>query len=208
VRRHPGTYASGVGETVWEQLSKSYFRIPPAPNGAPGPVSTPQPRLPKPTEGQPIPGGQDVWISTPHNSIREVWTSPTQHHYVFRSPRDRARFDRIIRESNELFAALPDRRGNSELRLRLNQASRWYPRLILWIAIGVLALAIRRPRGARTLLAISVAALVVILLNALGLFADPRFVLPVAPAFVLLAAAALLGPRGTAAASPQDRAPR
>ena len=32
--------------------------------------------------------------------------------------------------------------------------------------------------------------------NALGLFADLHFVLPVAPAFVLLGLAGLLGPRG------------
>jgi hypothetical protein len=36
----------------------------------------------------------------------------------------------------------------------------------------------------------------VIGLNALGLFADPHFALPVAPAFVLLGAAGALGPRG------------
>jgi hypothetical protein len=37
--------------------------------------------------------------------------------------------------------------------------------------------------------------LLVIVFNALGLFADPHFALPVAPAFVLLGAAALLGAR-------------
>jgi len=34
-----------------------------------------------------------------------------------------------------------------------------------------------------------------IVLNALGLFADPHFALPVAPAFVLFGACATLGPR-------------
>lgn len=196
VRKHPGAYASGVGETVWQQLSKSYFRAPPPPPApAASAASTPKPRLPPPTEGEPIPAGQDVWLSTPHNRFREVWTSPTEHHVVFRNELDRSRFNRIISERDELFAALPDRSGNAQVRLRLNQASRWYPRLILWIAVGLLALIVRRPRGTRTLLALAAAGFVVILFNALGLFADPRFVLPVAPAFILLAGGALLGRR-------------
>jgi hypothetical protein len=61
--------------------------------------------------------------------------------------------------------------------------------------LGLIGLAWRRPRGSTTLLAISLAALLVIVLNALGLFADPHFALPVAPAFVLFGAGALLGRR-------------
>ncbi len=105
------------------------------------------------------------------------------------------RFEQIQRRIDGLFAALPSRAGNAELALRLNQASRWYPRLILWIALGLIALAVRRPHGAQVLVAIALAALTVIVLNALGLFADPRFALPVAPAFVLFGSCALLGRR-------------
>jgi hypothetical protein len=136
-----------------------------------------------------------VWISRPDNSIRDVWTSATQHHFVFRDPRQRPRFDAILRERDALFAALPHHRGNAELALRLNQLSRWFPRPIVWIALGLLGLALRRPRGARALIALALAALFVIVFNALGLFADPHFALPVAPAFVLLGVGALLGPR-------------
>jgi hypothetical protein len=197
VRKHPGAYASGVLETIWQQLSKSYFRTPPATRAAPTPpaVEVKGQALPQPSEGQPIPAGQSVWISRPDNCIREVWTSATQHHFVFCSANVRRRFDGVENEVNGLFGALPTRTGNSQLALRMNQASRWYPRLILWIAVGLVALVVRRPRRARTLLAIGLAALFVIVFNALGLFADPRFALPVAPAFVLFAAGALLGPR-------------
>jgi hypothetical protein len=45
------------------------------------------------------------------------------------------------------------------------------------------------------LVAIALTAFVVIVLNALGLFADPRFALPVAPAFILFGSCALLGRR-------------
>jgi hypothetical protein len=193
VRAHPSTYTSGVLHTVWHQLSKSYFRAPPA-AAAPAPATSGS-KPPPPTEGEPIPAGQNVWISRPDNSIRDVWTSATHHHFVFLKPQQRPRFDAIVRERDSLFAALPDRRGNTTLARRLNQLSRWFPRPILWIALGAIALIWRRPRGAPTLTALAVAALLVIVLNALGLFADPHFALPVAPAFVLFGAGALLGGR-------------
>jgi hypothetical protein len=45
------------------------------------------------------------------------------------------------------------------------------------------------------LTAIGLTAFLVIVLNALGLFADPHFALPVAPAFILFGSCALLGKR-------------
>jgi CHASE2 domain-containing sensor protein len=100
-----------------------------------------------------------------------------------------------VRERDRLFAALPDRQGNAQLALRLSELSRWFPRPIIWIVVGLIGLFWRRPTGARTLVALGLAAMLVIVFNALGLFADPHFALPVAPAFVLLAAGALLGTR-------------
>ena len=209
VEAHPGKYFRDVGSTIWHQLSNSYFRALPAPVHAAtssGPsksatVVSHGRRLPAPTEGQPIPAGQSVWISRPDDDIRDMWTSATQHHFVFRTAREHRHFDEILRRQDELFAALPTRAGNATLALRLNQLSRWYPRSIIWIALGLLALAIRRPRGARTLVVLALTALYVIGFNALGLFADPRFALPVAPAFVFFGACALLGRRSKAAAS-------
>jgi hypothetical protein len=65
----------------------------------------------------------------------------------------------------------------------------------MWIVAGIVGIALRRPRGSATLVALALAGLGVVLLNALGLFADLHFVLPVAPAFVLLGAGGLLGAR-------------
>ncbi|MGZ8697977.1 MAG: glycosyltransferase family 39 protein, partial [Gaiellaceae bacterium] len=197
VQQHPGKYTSGVLDTVWQQLSKSFFRSPPSRQPTqPEPMTEVGGReLPRPTEGQPIPAGQNAWISTPDNRIRDVWTSATHHHFAFRYATDRPRFNEILRQRDALFRALPDRRGNSTLALRLNQLSRWFPRPIVWIVLGLIGLAWRRPRGMATLTAIALAALLVIVLNALGLFADPHFALPVAPAFILFGAGALLGRR-------------
>jgi hypothetical protein len=196
VRAHPGKYTSGVASTIWHELSRSYFRTPPS---KPAPAAAQPARtasgLPAPTEGQPIPAGQNLWILRPDLSIRDVWTSATHHHFVFRKPGQRPRFDAIVRERDELFANFPSRNPNGWLLLRFNQLSRWFPRMFLWIALGIAAVAIRRPRGVWTLTALAGAALLVIVLDALGLFADPRFALPVAPAFVLFGACALLGSR-------------
>jgi hypothetical protein len=200
VKAHPGKYASGVLSTIWHQLSRSYFRTPPPSTRearAPPVERTPAGTLPRPTEGEPIPAGQNLWILRPDDSIRQLWTSPTQYHFAFRKPSQKPRFDEIVRERDSLFANLPDRRPSSWLLLRFNQLSRWFPRLFLWIALGVAALIVRRPRGWWTLTTVAASALLVIVLNALGLFADPRFALPVAPAFVLFGAAALLGSRTT-----------
>ena len=202
VRAHPGVYARGVAGTVWDELSKAHFRVVSEPstggdggNGAPSTVVIHGKRLPAPTEGQPIPGGQVVWISRPDNSISQVWTSPTEWHFEFSRPSERPRFARIERRTQELFSALPDRAGNARLALRLNQLSRWFPRPWMWILLGLIAIAVRRPRGWPILVTLSLAAFAAVLLNALGLFADLHFVLPVAPAFVLIGLAGLLGDR-------------
>jgi hypothetical protein len=204
VRAEPGKYASGVLDTVWQQLSEPFYREPPAEAAAsPGGPSARETivvggrTLPKPTEGEPIPGGQIVWISRPDNAIRQVWTSPTRFRLEFANPGDRPRFERIVERREELFAGLPDRDGYATLAVRLNQLSRWFPRPVLWIAVGLVAIALRRPRGSGTLAVLALAALLVVVLNALGLFADRHFVLPVAPAFVLLGIGGLLGTRGS-----------
>lgn len=198
VRAHPGTYAKGVAKTVWLQLSESLFRG----TGSPGePGEEPEPRggttggLSPPTEGEPIPGGQVVWISRPDNAIRQVWRSPTDFDFAFADPALRPRFEKVERRRAELMTSFPDRRANATLALRLDQLSRWFPRPIFFIAVGLVAIAVRRPRSWPTLVAIALGALAVVVLNALGLFADRHFVLPVAPAFVLLGLGGLLGSR-------------
>jgi Dolichyl-phosphate-mannose-protein mannosyltransferase len=195
---HPRKYARGVGHTIWRELSNTYFRTPPARTSvseASPTVAKSARRLPAPTEGQPIPGGQVEWTSRPDHDIRQVWTSPTQYHFAFRTQREKKHFEQIRADLRRLFSRLPTRKPNGQLLLRMNEASRWFPRSFLWIALGVIALLVRRTRGWPTLAVIAVAALLVIVFNALGQTADPRFALPVAPAFVFFGSAALLGPR-------------
>ncbi|HEY4620335.1 MAG TPA: hypothetical protein VIG93_01435 [Gaiellaceae bacterium] len=207
VKANPGAYASGVLDTIWSQLWKPYYgavsRGGRSPAREAGTTVPGGPRLPEPTEGEPIPAGQVVWISRPDQAIRQVWTSPTEWHLEFDDPGDRARLAAIEEERDRLFGGFPDRDGNAALGRRLNQLSRWYPRPALWLLVGTIALGWRRPRGWFTLVSLAAAALLVVSLNALGLFADPRFVLPVAPAFVLFGIGALLGSRSEEYASPR-----
>ena len=93
-----------------------------------------------------------------------------------------------------LQANLPDRTGNATLARRFNQSSRWFPPPVLWLAIGLVALAVRRSANALALSAPAIAAFMVIVLSALAIAAIPHYSVPVTPAFALLGAAALLGP--------------
>ena len=96
---------------------------------------------------------------------------------------------------DELRATVRDGAGNDTLALRLNQASRWFPPPVLWLVLGIIGLAIRRPVGVLALVTPAVAALLVIVLDALAIPSVPHYAVPAAPAFVLLAAGALAGPR-------------
>jgi hypothetical protein len=193
IEDRPGDYASGVLDTFWQQLSEPFYRVVGGARPQPEPVSNSG--LPPPTEGQLIPAGQNLWISRPDNAIREEWPTPTTHRFVFDRPADRSRFEEIVREREELFAGFPDRDGSAWLGNRLNQLGRWFPRPGLFLLAGLLAIALRRPRDVTVPLALAGGALLVVLLNALGLPPDPHYVLPVAPAFVLVAAVGLLGQR-------------
>jgi len=213
VKKHPRAYTSAVLDTIWQQLSEPFFRVVSAPSGEGGGGGAPETivvsgkRLPKPTEGQPIPGGQVVWISRPDNGIRQVWVSPTRFRFSFADPADRPRLEHLERRVRELMSNLPDRDGNVTLGTRMNQLSRWFPRPVLWILVGLVAIAFRRPVGTRTLVALSLAALLVVALNALGQPADAHFALPVLPAFVLLGCGGLLGRRASKDADSQALRP-
>jgi hypothetical protein len=205
VRAHPATYARGVAGSTWGMLVDGLFRSPPpaetTSTGAGGGTSTGPTivvngrRLPEPSEGEPIPAPHEGGITTPDGSIYTVWTSPTEHHMVFVHPEDAKRNADLHRRMEELAANLPDRRGSPSVAHRLNQASRWFPWPLLWLLLGLAALAYRRTRDAAAIAAPSLAGLLVILVSALGLPAEPHYSVPVAPAFVLLAGGALFAPR-------------
>lgn len=202
---------SGVLTTTWNQLHDAVFRAAPASAASSSSASPATPsgaeqssadtivvngrQLPRPSEGERIPAPHEGGPTTPGGSIYTVWTSPSEHHLVFRHPGDRARYEALHRRMAALQAGLPDRQGNATITLRINQLSRWFLPPVLWIALGLVALVVRRPANVLPLVAPSLAAFIVIALNALAIAGVPHYAVAVAPAFVLLGASALFGPR-------------
>jgi hypothetical protein len=202
IRRHPRTFVSSIGHTIWDELA---VRRVYAPLSAPGP-STSAPsqqadsvvvkgkRLPKPSEGEPIPAsaiGPVLW--TTGGPAGEVWRSPTDHSYVFTDPRDARRAQRFYRQVDRLDSRIPTHGANEQLVLRLNQASHRFPPPLVFLLIGVVGFAVRRCRHALLAFAPCLAGLVVILASALVAPAVAEYAAPVSPAFVLLAAAGVVG---------------
>jgi hypothetical protein len=205
---HPRTFVTGIARTGWALMRARLLASAPASveassdsqgagAAAPAYVVVNGRKLPAPSEGQPIPASHfGPVINTLYGDAREVWRSPTEHAFVFDDPRDERRYEAFQTDTDRLATRIPTRDGSESLVHRLNQASRWFPPPIVWLAVGVAAMALRRPRRALVAVAPTVGALAVIVGTALVAVAVPEYALPVSPAFILLAAAGLVGPRG------------
>lgn len=199
---HPGTFVRGVARDTWRLLWWPVF-LPvgtQASERAPTVEATRDvpPGSPVPSEGQPIPSASvSGWISTPDNSVHEVWTSATQHSIVFDDPAGAAHLARLEQRLAELSAAFPDRIGQDGLAEWFNRASRWFPRPVVWLVLGLILVSTRRPRPLSIPLVLTSAALLVLLGTALAVPATAEYSIPVVPAFVLLAVAGLLARRTT-----------
>ncbi|MDX6407388.1 MAG: alpha,2-mannosyltransferase [Gaiellaceae bacterium] len=204
IRKHPRRFASSIARTLWEQLASRPVYAPESFGGATRPGAS-QPnatdfivvngrRLPRPSEGQPIPSsaiGPQLW--TPGGSAQEVWTSPTDHRFVFSDPRDARRYEKLGEDVGRLSSRLPTRGGAQSVVHRLNQVSHRFPPLIAFLLVGAISLAWRRPRGALLAVAPALAGLVVIVATALVAPSVAEYAGPVSPAFILLTAVGLAG---------------
>ena len=206
VREHPGTYARGVLGDFWEELSQPLFAGREAPSAASDAAAAPPPSpsgdgsaLPTPTEGEPIPSEhQSAQLSTPDGSIREVWTSPTEHHVVFDDPAKPARQAENDRRTAELYAAFPDHWWSPWLGLQMDRSSKLYPPIWLWLLVGAVAAVWRRPARWWATVTPVAASLAMLLATVMAVWAEPAYAVPVAPASILFAAVGLLGERRVA----------
>jgi hypothetical protein len=208
VRAHPGDYARGVASTIGRELwtVMTYepgvvSNVPPGPTGAGKPVETTPPAdLPTPSEGEPIPAPhQGFFTTTPDGSIRTLWTSATANRLVSSDPGFPERLAAMDEVDGRLRRGIPAYEGSGALADLLNLASRLYPRPVIWLLVGLVAVAWRRPRRMALALTLAGASLWMALVNALGIYAILEFVLPTVPALVVLAAAGLVGERRVAA---------
>ena len=200
VRAHPGTYARGVARDSWRVLWWPVY-LPPAESDAEtggwtGYAPLAAGKLPVSSEGQPIPSASvSAFISTPDGRFHEVWTSATAHEIYADDPGDATHLDRMNRRVAGLFEEFSDRGASAELGRWLDRASRWFPRPLLWLCLGLVAVAVRRPQRMTTPLVLTAAALLVVLGTSLAVPAAAEYSTPLAPAFLLLAGAGMLAPR-------------
>lgn len=200
---HPWAYTRGVAGDLRTLLWWPLYAVGASTSVGDGadasaPPSDGEKGLPVPTEGEPIPGShQSSYVSTPDGRIRDVWTSATEHHLVFRDPRDEERTADIDAHVARLLDALPRRSGNSTLREIVNDLSRIYPRPAMWLLVGIVLVAIRRPFRASVPLVLSCAAFLVLTFTAMAVYAVAEYSVPVTPAFVFLTATGMFGARRT-----------
>ncbi len=201
VLAHPWTYVRGVADDLRKLLVWPLYVAVSDAGESEGRVgrelaqSTRKEPLPVPSEGEPIPSAyQSAYISTPDGRIREVWTSPVDHHVVFRDESDELRAAALDAKTAALAASFPDRGQQPELVSALNHASRWYPRPVVWLVVGLVAIAVRRPRRAAVPIVLTGSALLLLVGTALTVYGVAEYSVPVVPAFILLATAGLLGP--------------
>ncbi len=159
--------------------------------------------LPRPSGGDLIPAAHTGLSSaTPDGSITEVWTSPVEHHLAFRNPAQAQRYERMNEEVDRLGRRLPPYAPQETLVLWFNRASRAFPRPLLWLLLGLLAVARRRP--ARMWTALALPAVGLLLIGSVGL-GVAEYGLPVVPGFVVLSAVGLLGESRRRTADPAAR---
>ena len=199
IRAHPGTYARGVTRDVWRLLLWPVY----APVEEVDSQAAPRLAGARVEASASPPAGDDLipssreapYISTPDRRIREVWTSADDHGFVFRDAADREGAAALDREVNGLLDGLGQRGQHPALVRLVNDLSRLYPRPFMWLVVGVVAVAWRRPRGFAVPAALAGAALLVMVSTSLAVYAVAEYAAPVVPAFVLLATVGALGRR-------------
>ena len=205
VRAHPLRYVSGVGRTTFEELWKPLFVALPSTGAAtPSDAQSPSdaskqatpPALPVPTDGEVIPAARQGFFSTtPDAHIRERWTSPVDHSLVFATQAMQRRYDETARDASALLAEVPPYTGNEWLTLQFSRSSKLFPPPLLWLVAGLAGVVLRRPQRSGLAIALAAAAALVVGLQALAIYTIIEFAVPVAPAFLVLGAAGLVGTR-------------
>jgi hypothetical protein len=184
IRAHFHLYARDVAAGVWDELRYPYLlnapQAPPSARRGPSrtlsaarPVSTP------PSSSSSDYGGRYWWLASTPNGRPPV----------------PSRVARLVRGVGSLQRDIPERSGSAGMARVLNRISRVFPWSVIWLALGLVALAVRRPRGAFALIVAVGLALGMILFTELGEPPGLAYGLPFAPVFVLSAIAAATGPR-------------
>ncbi len=197
IREHPGTYARGVADVFWEFLlqrplredvvrrAQTALERPPTTFESDG-VVFPNPQAYVLVDG--VPYGF-VWCASDYIDSCVA----AQPSLVWEAPEKQARYREIVAQVRRWDAELPARDGVSWVPEILNRITPRFPRPPLWLAVGLVALLVRRPRGWRTIVVLWVAAALVLLIHAGSQGVAPEFALPLYPIFIVTALGALAG---------------
>jgi hypothetical protein len=199
IRKHPRTYVRGVADTFWQFLMQRPLRERVAPRAQTEPA--PPPRtfasdgigLPNPqayvlVEG--VPYGF-VWCASDYidsctlSDPALVWSDRTRQE----------RYREVVAQVRKWDAELPSRTGVTFVPEILNRVTPRFPRPPLWLAVGLVALLVRRPAGWRTIIVLWAGAFLVLLVHAASQGVAPEFALPLYPVFIVTALGALAGER-------------
>ncbi len=197
IREHPGTYARGVADAFWEFLRQAPLRedvvqreqtapeAPPPTFEADG-VVFPNPQAHVLVEG--VPYGF-VWCASDYidsctlDDPSLVWTDAERQR----------RYGEIVRQVRAWDAELPARDGVDVVTELLNRVTPRFPRPPFWLALGLVGLALRRPRDWRVIVTLWIVAALVLLIHAASQGVTPEFALPLYPVFIVTALGALAG---------------
>jgi hypothetical protein len=200
IREHPGTYFRGVADTFWQFLIQKPLRedVAPreqtAPEAPPGAYESDGATLPNPAASVLVAGVPYgfVWCASDYidsctlDDPSRVWADSGRQE----------RYREIVSQVREWDAELPSRKGVNVVTEVVNRITPRFPRPPLWLAVGLVALLVRRPREWRTILVLWAAAFLVIGIHAASQGVAPEFALPLYPVFIVTALGALAGERG------------
>jgi hypothetical protein len=199
IREHPGTYVRGVADAFWEFLTQAPLRedvarreqtapeAPPPTFEADG-VVLPNPQAHVLVEG--VPYGF-VWCASDYidscalDDPALAWDDEGRQ----------ARYRELVRQVRAWDAELPSRDGVDVVTELLNRVTPRFPRPPFWLALGLIGLALRRPRDWRVIVTLWISAGLVLVIHAASQGVTPEFALPLYPVFIVTALGALAGAR-------------
>jgi 4-amino-4-deoxy-L-arabinose transferase-like glycosyltransferase len=200
IREHPGTYFRGVADTFWDFLMQRPLREDVAPRAQ----SAPEP--PSPTfesDGVVLPNPQ-AYVLVEGVPYGFVWCASDyidsctlgDPSLVWDDPALQQRYRDVVARVREWDGELPSRTGVDAVTEILNRITPRFPRPPLWLAVGLVALLVRRPAQWRAIVVLWAGAFLVLLVHAASQGVTPEFALPLYPIFIVTALAAVAGERG------------
>ena len=199
IRAHPRTYFRGVADVFWQFLMQAPIRegITPRAQTEPAPPPATYTRdgvvLPNPAATVLVPAVPYGFVWCASDYIDSCTLDDPS--VVWKDATTQRRYREVVSQVRAWDAELPSRSGQQWVTEILDRITPRFPRPPLWIAVGVVALLWRRPRGWQTILVLWGAAAAVLGIHAASQGVAPEFALPLYPLFIVTALAALAGDR-------------